>query len=92
MQRQTAIPCPASKIYLMGFRIPNTVCLVSLVVPGLFSCKKDNSPTVTRQLDLPAGSDASSVPATAILTVRGYSQRPLYVGTDDAGSMSRSVF
>jgi len=42
----------------MRFRILNTVCLLLLLVPGLFSCKKDNSSTVTRPLDLPPGSDA----------------------------------
>jgi len=42
----------------MRFRIPNTVCLLSLLVLGFLSCKKDNSPGVTRPLDLPPGSDA----------------------------------
>src|SRR6185503_199162 len=46
------------QIYLMRFRIPNTVCLLLWLVLGLLSCKKDNSPAVTRQLDLPPNSDA----------------------------------
>jgi len=42
----------------MRLRISNTVSLLLLLVLGLLSCKKDNSPAVTRTLDLPPGSDA----------------------------------
>lgn len=41
----------------MRFRIPNTFCLLSLLVLGFLSCKKDIS-IVTRPLNLPPGSNA----------------------------------
>ena len=42
----------------MRCRTPNTICLLLLLFLGLLSCKKDNSPGVTRPLNLPPGSDA----------------------------------